>query len=234
MTMKRIAVVSGANRGLGLEICRQLAMRNLAVILTARDENKGIAAAKRLREAGLDVSFHQLDVTDRASVERLARDIEAGPGRWDVLVNNAGVLFDRGKTSADIDLETFKRTMDVNFYGVLMLSQAAIPLMRRQRYGRIVNVVTDMASLQSMEAGYPAYRVSKTSVNALTRVMGAELAGGNILVNSASPGWVRTDMGGPGAPLSVEQGADTAVWLATLPDGGPSGGFFRDRKPFPW
>ncbi len=232
--MKRIAVVSGANRGIGFEICRQLAGCELTVILTARDEAKGRAASETLRQAGLDVLFHQLDVADVASIERLAKYLEAEFGRWDVLVNNAGVLIDRKKTAANVDLDTFRKTMEVDLYGAMLLSQAALPLMRKHGYGRIVNVSSDLASLHHMSAGYPAYRVAKAALNAFTRVMAAELAGTNILVNAATPGLVRTAMGGPNAPSSVEEGADTAVWLATLPDGGPTGGFFRDRKPARW
>ncbi|MGH7842697.1 MAG: SDR family NAD(P)-dependent oxidoreductase [Candidatus Binataceae bacterium] len=236
MATQRIAVVTGGNRGIGLEICRQLAALDLKVVLTARDAAKAQAACARLAKSGREVAFYPLDVADAASIARFRDYAESVLGRWDVLVNNAGVYLDGAHTALDIDGATFRQTLEVNLTGALLLSQAAIPLMRRQRYGRIVNVSSDMgAHADGLSAGgYPAYRVSKAALNALTRVMAADLHGSNILVNAMSPGWVRTDMGGAGAPRSVEEGADTAVWLATLADRSPSGGCFRDRKAIAW
>jgi NAD(P)-dependent dehydrogenase (short-subunit alcohol dehydrogenase family) len=236
MADKKIAVVTGGNRGIGLEICRMLAAQGIDVILTARDAKKGAAACDRLRKEKLTVRFHQLDVGDESSIRDFARWAEEELGRWDILVNNAGVLNDSSLSSLDIDAATFRETIEINFTGAFLLSQAAAAMMRRNRYGRIVNVSTDMATHESGLAagGYPAYRMSKAAMNAMTRVMAADLRGTNVLVNAMSPGWVRTDMGGSGAPRSIEQGADTAVWLATLPDGGPTGGYFRDRKPIGW
>jgi len=236
MQQKRIAVVSGGNRGIGLEICRQLATLNLRVVLTARDEAKGRTACGKLAEGGLDVVFHPLDVSSDASVAEFQRFTERELGRWDVLINNAGVYLDDEKSSLDVEMATFRRTLETNLTGVLQLTQAALPRMRGQRYGRIVNVSSDMGAHNAGLAagGYPSYRVSKAALNALTRVMAADLRGTNILVNAMSPGWVRTDMGGSSAPRSVKEGADTAVWLAMLPDKGPTGGYFRDRKPVKW
>ena len=236
MAEKKIAVVTGGNRGIGLEICRELAALGIDVVLTARDERKGVAACEHLRGGRAQVRFRRLDVADEASIREFARWAEAELGRWDILVNNAGVLNDRTVTSLDIDAATFRETIEINLTGALLLSQAGAAMMRRNRYGRIVNVSTDMATHESGLAagGYPAYRISKAALNAMTRVMAADLSGTNVLVNAMSPGWVRTDMGGAGAPRSVEQGADTAVWLATLPDSGPTGGYFRDRKPIAW
>jgi NAD(P)-dependent dehydrogenase (short-subunit alcohol dehydrogenase family) len=232
----RVAVVTGANRGIGLEICRQLAKSGgLRVVLTARDAARGEAAARELRAEGLDIDFHVLDVTDGQSVQTLARWLEAGCKRCDVLVNNAGVMIDpRGSRVLDSELETYRDTLEVNFFGPLRLVQAIVPLMKKAGYGRIVNVSSGQGQLADMGVGTPAYRVSKTALNALTRTLAAELRASGILVNSMCPGWVKTRMGGSSAPRTVAQGADTAVWLATLPDRGASGGFFRDRKPIPW
>ena len=233
---KRIAIVTGGNRGIGFEICRQLArLGGIRVVLTARDESKGRAAAKKLRGEGLEVDTHALDVTSELSVKALAAGLEKNYGRCDVLVNNAGVMLDpRGSRVLDSGLGTWRATLDTNLIGPLLLIQTLAPIMKRNRYGRIVNVSSGQGQLSDMSAGTPAYRVSKTALNALTRTLAAELNGSGVLVNAMCPGWVKTDMGGSSAPRTAEQGADTALWLATLPDDGPSGGFFRDRKPIPW
>jgi len=152
-----------------------------------------------------------------------------------VLVNNAGVMLDpRGTRFLDSALATYRATFEVNVWGALAATQAVLPLMQQRRYGRIVNLSSGLGQFTGMGNSTPAYRLSKTALNALTCIVAAETKGNNILVNAACPGWVRTDMGGAGAPRSVAQGADTPVWLATLPDGGPTGGYFRDRKPIPW
>jgi len=233
MDPKKIAVVSGANRGIGFEVCKQLAGREFKVVLTARNSAKGKAACEQLRKQGLDVIFHQLDPTDARSIEELAQFLEKEFGRLDVLVNNAGIMLPEDSAAIDVDLDIVRKTFEVNVVAVLALSQAMVPLMRKNG-GKIINISSTMACLSEMDGGYPAYRISKTALNALTRVLAAELAGYRIQVNSMSPGWVRTDMGGASAPLSVEQGADTVTWLATLPGDGPTGGFFRERKEIPW
>jgi NAD(P)-dependent dehydrogenase (short-subunit alcohol dehydrogenase family) len=233
---KRIAVVTGANRGIGLEICRQLGKRGgIRVFLTARNETQGKTAAAKLRAEGLDVDFHALDVTNEGSIRPFAGWLETNCKRCDILVNNAGVLADpRGSRALDSKVETWRETLDTNLIGPLRMIQALVPLMKKNGYGRVVNLSSGQGQLSEMGVGTPAYRASKTALNALTRTLSAELAGSGILVNSMCPGWVRTDMGGASAPRTVEQGADTALWLATLPDNGPTGGFFRDRKPIPW
>jgi NAD(P)-dependent dehydrogenase (short-subunit alcohol dehydrogenase family) len=233
---RRVAVVTGANRGIGLEICRQLSRRGeIRVVLTSRDESKGRAALKVLRADGLHVDYRQLDVTGEGVAKVLADDLTESYGRCDVLVNNAGVMLDpRGTRVLDSKLVTYRETLETNFFGPLRLIQALLPLMKKGGYGRIVNVSSGQGQLSDMGSGTPAYRISKTALNALTRTCAAELAGSGILINSMCPGWVKTDMGGASAPRTLSQGADTAVWLATLPKDGPSGGFFRDRKPISW
>jgi NAD(P)-dependent dehydrogenase (short-subunit alcohol dehydrogenase family) len=231
---QRLALVTGGNRGIGFEICRQLAGHGLRVLLTARDEHKGRLAAERLRKEGLEVHFHRLDVADADSIESVGAFVESEFGGLDVLVNNAGIYPDEDVPGLSIDLETVRRTMEVNVYGPLRLCQVVIPRMRRRKYGRIVNVSSGAGALSEMRGRTLAYRVSKASLNAITRILADEVRGTGILINAMSPGWVRTEMGGRNAPRSVEEGADTVIFLATLPDGGPTGGFFQDRKPIPW
>jgi len=231
---QKVAIVTGGNRGIGLEIGRQLGGHGLRVLLAARDRARGQVAVAALRHEGLEVDFHRLDVTDQTSVRRLVKDVADRMGRVDVLVNNAAIYVDRGLSAVEVDLALVRQTMETNFYGPLRLCRLFVPLMQRHGYGRIVNVSSRMGSLHHMGGGALAYRTSKTALNALTRVLAADLAGTNILVNSVDPGWVRTEMGRAHAARSVEEGADTAVWLATLPDDGPTGGFFRDRQPAHW
>jgi NAD(P)-dependent dehydrogenase (short-subunit alcohol dehydrogenase family) len=236
---KRLAVVTGANRGIGLEIARQLAQKGLRVVLTARDPKKGRAAAKALQNDGLDVAFHVLDVASGASIGSFLRWLRRTEGRLDVLVNNAGiyldVLPDRSTESAFVtNRRKLRTTMEVNLEGPFFLMQASIPLMRENGYGRIVNVSSGSGQLTGMGGHEAAYRISKTALNAATCIFAAETKGTGILVNAMCPGWVRTDMSGPEATRSVEEGADTAVWLALLPKSGPTGGFFRDRRIIPW
>jgi NAD(P)-dependent dehydrogenase (short-subunit alcohol dehydrogenase family) len=227
----RVALVSGGNRGIGLEIVRQLAERGITTILGSRDEENGRAAA-----AGLsgNVVVHQLDVSDEESVGRLASFVEGEFGRLDVLVNNAAISNDDGQRGVDADLDRVREALESNLLGAWRLCEVAIPLMQRHGYGRIVNISTGMAALEDMGGGSPGYRVSKTGLNALTRILASELRGSGILVNSVEPGWVQTDMGGSRAPRPVEEGAEGAVWAATLPNNGPTGGFFRDRRQIPW
>lgn len=236
-TTQKVAVVTGANRGLGLEAARQLAKKGYQVILTSRDEKKGKAAAQQLQSEGLDVIFHLLDVTSADSTHKLAEFIRQRFGKLDVLVNNAGIYIDDRAGSSSVfnaKIDTLQQTIDANVYGVLRVTQALIPLMQENNYGRIVNVSSGMGQLNDMQGGSPAYRISKTALNALTRIFASELKGTNILVNSVCPGWVKTDMGGSEAPRTPEQGVDTIVWLATDPDGSATGGFYRDRQLIDW
>ena len=235
----KLAVVSGANRGMGFETVRQLARRGYQVILTSRKQQKGEAAVEVLRREGLAVEYHPLDVSDPDSIKRLALDIRDKYGKLDVLVNNAGVLldpFDDNDTAIasvfNTDPEIILKTFRTNTLGPLLLAQALVPLMGKE--GCIVNVSSGMGQLNDMNGGYPAYRISKTALNAVTRILADELMGTQIKVNSVCPGWVRTDMGGPHASIPVEQGVETTIWLATLPSDGPSGGFFRNKQRIPW
>ena len=233
MTQK-IAVVTGGNRGIGLAISRQLAEKGVKVLMTGRNAETGEAAAANLREQGHDVTFFAADVTDIAALRRLVKHIADDLGRVDILVNNAGIFIDRGSTVETVDMSLMRQTMEVNLYGPLMLSQYILPIMKRNGYGRVVNMSSSMGSITDMDPGSIAYRISKTALNAMTRLMALENAEHNILVNTVSPGWVRTDMGGPSADRSPDEGADTAVWLALIPDDGPTGKFFRDRKEIAW
>jgi NAD(P)-dependent dehydrogenase (short-subunit alcohol dehydrogenase family) len=232
------AVVTGGNRGMGFETCRQLGQRGARVVLTSRDPAKGEAAARRLRDQGLDVRHHPLDVADDDSIGQLAEFVREEFGRLDILINNAGIVRgrdeprERAMRPFDAMPAGLRAVLATNLIGPFLLCQALIPLMRGS--GRVVNVSSGMGQLIDMGADFPGYRISKAGLNALTRIFARELAGTGIKVNAACPGWVRTDMGGAGATRSVEEGVDTTIWLATLPDDGPSGGLFRDKKPIPW
>jgi len=240
--IKRVALVTGANRGIGFEIARQLAIKKMTVLIGARHDEGGMDAQKKLAAQGLDVHFTRIDVTDPVSLEAAVGRIKDEFKRLDALVNNAGILIDAETRILDLGLPLFQNTLETNAFGPLLLSQACVPIMKANYYGRIVNMSSTLGSLTDSadpdsaytEVQSPAYRLSKTLLNGITVLLAKELRGTNILVNSACPGWVRTDMGGNRAPLSPEQGAATPVWLATLPDDGPTGGFFRDRQQIPW
>jgi NAD(P)-dependent dehydrogenase (short-subunit alcohol dehydrogenase family) len=227
-------LVTGANRGIGREIVHQLAARDIHVIVAARDADQAHQTAAELTRGGFAASPAHLDVAvPGAAVDAVERVI-AEYGRIDILVNNAGIS-DGNQRPATADLAVASRVWQVNVLGSWQCTNAVIPAMRDAGYGRVVNMSSTLGSLFHMDRGTePAYRVSKAALNALTRVLAADLAGTGILVNSASPGWVRTGLGGPNAPRTVQQGAETAVWLATLPDNGPTGGFFYDREPLEW
>lgn len=232
MALQRVAMVTGANRGIGLEVVRQLANLGYSVVLGSRDLGKGEAAAKKLK-AGDRVIARRLDVTEQSTIDRLLDEITEAFGSLHVLVNNAAIHYDTWETAADADLRIVHEALETNLFGAWRMCQAFAPLLRKSRHGRIVNVSSELGSLASMGAGAPAYAVSKVALNALTRILAAELRRDRILVNSVSPGWVATDMGGPGG-RPVREGAASILWAVELPDGGPTGGFFRDGKPVPW
>jgi NAD(P)-dependent dehydrogenase (short-subunit alcohol dehydrogenase family) len=238
----KIALVTGANKGLGFEISRQLAKQGIRVLLGARDLEKGKAAAAKLQQEGLDVQPIAIDISNPESIESAIAAIKE-LGGLDILINNAGVLLEDWSTPvSEISLEIIAQTLQTNFYGALSLCQAIVPMMKAANYGRIVNMSSTLGSLADAGdpnshyagVGSPAYRLSKTILNSVTVLFAKELRGTNVLINSACPGWVQTDMGSSAAALTVEQGADTPVWLATLPDDGANGGFFNSRQPISW
>jgi NAD(P)-dependent dehydrogenase (short-subunit alcohol dehydrogenase family) len=238
MAETRIALVTGANRGIGLEIVKQLSRTGIMAVLGARNLGKGREAAGKLASEGLEPPVVALDVRDPGSIRAAVDEVMSLFGRIDVLVNNAGILKE-GQTPEEskvleVSAELVFETYDANTVGPLRMIQAVVPIMLKGGYGRVVNISSGAGQLSDMQAGYPAYRMSKSALNALTRITAAELGPTPIKVNAMCPGWVRTDMGGPNATRSVEQGAETAVWLATLPDTGPTGGFFRDKAPIAW
>src|SRR5262245_13467550 len=234
MPDRRVAVVTGANRGLGLETSRQLLARGYHVVLTGRD----VEAVERARRALGDLAGHavseRLDVTNPASIAAAHRSIQDRWGRIDVLVNNAAILLGENDAVLSIPADAFRQTFDTNLFGAIETCRVFVPGMTGRRYGRIVNVSSGAGQLAHMSTYAPAYSMSKAALNAFTRILAATYRTSNVLVNAVDPGWVRTDMGGRSAPRSVEQGADTIVWLATLPDDGPTGGFFHDRRPIEW
>jgi NAD(P)-dependent dehydrogenase (short-subunit alcohol dehydrogenase family) len=229
---QKIVLVTGANRGIGSEIVKEVAAMGHIAILTARDEVKGRGAAEELQQKGLNVHFIPLDATDENSIKNAAEQVAQQFGRLDVLINNAGIFNDR-ENSLSVSKKAVQEHLDVNFIGPLLVSQAFITLLKKSREGRIINFSSQMGRLNGMGGGSAAYRFSKTAINSLTAVMAADLSGTNIKVNSMCPGWVKTDMGGAGANRSLQQGADTAVWLATAEEI-PSDKFFADRRETEW
>lgn len=230
----RVALVTGANRGIGLEVARQLATRGFTTILGARDAQKGERAASSLQQSGLKVIPVQLDVTDQQSIDAAKRVVEEQFRKLDVLVNNAAILYDEWQRAENANLDTVREAFETNTLGAWRMCQAFLPLLRKSEHARIVNVSSESGSLTVMGGGTPAYSVSKVALNALTRMLADELHSARILVNSVCPGWVATEMGGPNAPRTIDEGAASVMWAATLPDDGPTGGFFRDGEPLAW
>ncbi len=234
----RTALVTGANRGIGFEIARQLAGLGITVLAGVRSEARALSAGTAFEELGADVCPVVLDVADAGRLPDVLRDIERRHGPIDILVNNAAILIDGpGGFSAslfDMTDDTFRRTWETNVLGPTAMIRTLLPGMIRRGYGRIVNMSSLAGQLSAMNSGFPAYRISKAALNALTRIAAAEAAKTDVKINACSPGWVRTDMGGPDASRSPEKGAETAIWLATLPSSGPTGGFFQDKSPVAW
>jgi NAD(P)-dependent dehydrogenase (short-subunit alcohol dehydrogenase family) len=243
MNNQRIALVTGANKGIGLETATQLAQKNITVLLGSRDLARGEAAARKLSNAGLDVRALEIDVTDSESIRRAADRVERDHGRLDILINNAGVmLHDEDKKISDQSLDVWRRTFETNFFGVIATTQAFLPLLRKSAAGRIVNLSSILGSI-SLQATpgspvydfkVPAYDVSKSAVNAFTVHLAYELKDTAIKVNAAHPGWVKTEMGGEGAVMEIEEGAKTSVALATIGEDGPNGAYQHLGESIPW
>ncbi|MDG9706672.1 SDR family NAD(P)-dependent oxidoreductase [Streptomyces sp. DH10] len=229
----RTALVTGGARGIGLEIGRQLADRGLRVLVAARKPEAAEEACRAIGPAAVPLA---LDVTSARSVTEAVQEARELTGGIDVLVNNAGVSLDGDLRPPYVDEDVLRATLDTNFTGAWRVAQAVVPGMVEAGYGRVVNVTSSYGSLTLMDSGRrPAYRISKTALNALTRMLAAELSGTGVLVNAADPGWTRSGMGGPSAPRGPREGADTPVWLATLPEGDETtGGLFADRRPLAW
>ena len=232
---KKIALVTGANKGIGFETCRQLGQQGIEVILTSRNEGKGRQAQEVLQQEGLNIHYHPLQVTNLESVFQLKDYVVNTFGRLDILINNAGVYLDENENIIDIEPDIFRSTLHINLFGPFYLCRTFLPLMKQKGYGRIVNVSSGYGALRSLDSpNVGSYKLSKVALNGLTRLMSSAVDNNRVKVNSADPGWVHTDMGGPSAPRSPQQAAEGIVWLATLPDNGPSGKFFYDKKVVDW
>ena len=233
----KVALITGANKGLGLEIARQLGKQGITVLIGARDAARGAEAVAGLKAEGIDARFLKLEVTKPEDIQSAAASIESAFGKLDILVNNAGVLLDRDGVTP----ETFRKTYEANVIAPWELTQALLPLLKKSDAGRIVNHSSILGSISfngSDQIGVdwlaPAYNSSKAALNLLTAIQARYLEGTNVKVNAAHPGWVKTDLGGGEAPLEIPEGAETAVWLATLPADGPTGGFFHKQDSLPW
>ncbi|MFA5117293.1 MAG: SDR family NAD(P)-dependent oxidoreductase [Candidatus Omnitrophota bacterium] len=257
---QRVAIITGADRGIGLEVSRQLAMLGLRVVLTSPDRARGEAAAAKLNRQGLGVVYQKLDLLNDNDIRALKSFIVRKIGRVDILINNAGVMLDSGRSKIEgllsrrireipkrsgfsqgpgileVNLDIVRATLEINTLGALKMCQAFLPLMMKAGYGRVVNVSSSLGQLNDMtdEDKVPAYQMSKTALNSLTRMAASAAGGYNVAVNSVCPGWTRTDIGGMSAPQATKEAAGTILWLANQPDNGPTGGFFREKKRIPW
>ncbi len=237
---KKIAVVTGTGKknGLGFATSDALAKKGYTVVMVARDTKQLESFITPLKKEGLSVEAFQCDITNDSQVKKLADHVSSTYGRLDVLVNNAGVFLDSMDPAQSsiltADLNTVARSIDINTVGALRMIQAFTPLMKKSGGGNIVNVSSGMGQLSEMNGSFASYRISKTALNAVTKIFSEELNDDKIHVNSVCPGWVRTEMGGDGADRSLEEGIQGIVWAATLPTDGPTGGFFRDGEKLDW
>jgi len=243
MSSKKIAVITGANKGIGLETARQLGKQDVTILLGSRDLAKGQAAAKKLEAEGIDVQALEIDVNDEKSIRKAAAKVERDFGRLDILINNAGVMVDdETKKVSEQSLDAWRETFETNLFGLIATTQAFLPLLRKSDSGRIVNLSSILGSITyHATPGSPvydnkvaAYNVSKSAVNAFTVQLAYELKDSKIKVNAAHPGWVKTEMGGDGATMELSDGARTSVELATIDAGGPNGAFQHMGETLPW
>jgi NAD(P)-dependent dehydrogenase (short-subunit alcohol dehydrogenase family) len=231
--MDKVVLITGANRGIGLEIGKQLLAKDFTVVFTMRNMGIGRPIVNDIRKDYKKAWFHQLDVSEEQSIADVVTYFKEICERLDVLINNAAILHDQNHASVQVSLPDMRETMETNLYGPMMVTRAVIPFLKKSDDPRVINISSTMGQLSTMGAGYGAYRISKTALNALTVIQSKELARDGIKVNSMCPGWVKTEMGGPNAIRSLEEGAETAVWLATSSNV-PSGKFFKDKKEIPW
>lgn len=241
---KKVALITGANKGIGFETAKQLSAKGILVLLGSRDPARGEAAAKTLNSEGGDVRAVKLEVTNEADRDAVAQYIEKEFGRLDILINNAGVMSEPlgGNSTSTIPMNLLRETFEVNFFATVAITQKLLPLIRKSDAGRIVNLSSILGSLTlHATEGSPiydaktfAYNASKAALNMFTIHLAHELRGTKIKVNSAHPGWVKTEMGGEGAPMEIVDGAKTGVELAALPDDGPTGGYFHMGERLPW
>lgn len=230
----KVALVTGGNRGIGYELVKQLALKGFKVILTSRNSKMGHEATQKLKESNLDVSFMVMDVDNQESIRQSAITVNERYGRLDVLINNAGMYLDENEKLLNMSPSILEGTMATNFFGAYHVIRSFIPLMERQGYGRIINVSSEYGAMSEMSyQGVGAYKLSKLALNGLTRLIAAEITG-DIKINAVDPGWVSTDMGGPSAPRTPKQAAESILWLATIGPEGPNGEFFKDGKRIDW
>jgi NAD(P)-dependent dehydrogenase (short-subunit alcohol dehydrogenase family) len=230
----KVALVTGGNRGIGYELVKQLAQKGFKVILASRDSEMGHEVAQKLKESNLDVSLLVMDVNNQESIRQAAITVNERYGKLDVLINNAGVYLEENKKLVAMDPSILEKTMATNFFGVYHVIRSFIPLMEKQGYGRIINVSSEYGAMSEMSyPGVGAYKLSKFAINGLTRLVAAEI-NSDIKINAVDPGWVSSDMGGPSAPKSPKQAAESIFWLATIGPEGPNGGFFRDGIRIDW
>lgn len=231
---QKIALITGATRGLGRATALALVQKSYTVILTGRNKDALVQLENELKKISPSVFHYELDVNDPESINAQSRLILNSFGHMDVLINNAGIYKDGMQEDLKASAQDFLDCFQTNTLGPALMCHAFFPSMKRHQFGRIVNVSSGMGQLKDMNSDNPAYRVSKTALNAVTKIFAQEGLSYNVLVNSVCPGWVKTEMGGSLAPRTVEEGIAGIVWAATLPDGGPTGGFFRDSKEIPW
>lgn len=231
---KRTILITGSTKGIGLETARQLAVKGHSVIISGRNSDAIHKAEKKLNNLKLNIHSVLLDIEKNENHQEIISEIIRKTGRIDVLINNGGILMDENDSSETIAMEKIQKTMQINTFGAISLMQTVLPYMKKQNFGRIINVSSGMGAFSEMGNGYLAYRLSKTALNSATKIMSFEAANYDIAISAVCPGWVKTDMGGKSAPRPVEKGAETIVWLAESETAESNGKFFRDKKQINW